>query len=151
VAADWTLLWDEDCGFCAATLSGVIALDRGARVRTVPIQSAEGQELLASVPVQERLKSAHLVGPDGRVLSGGAATSTFLRLVPGGGSLAALADRVPSLPERGYRWVADHRVQLSRPIPMAWKDAARKRIARRAERLAPYGPVQEVVTPGRRP
>lgn len=139
MAADWTLLWDEDCGFCAATLSGVIALDRGRRVRTVAIQSEEGQRLLAGIPVEERLKSAHLVDPSGRVLSGGTATATYLRLIPGGGPLAALVDRVPSVPERGYRWVAEHRRQLSKPIPMSWKDAARGRIKRRAEQLASAG------------
>ena len=133
---DWTLFWDRDCGFCAATLAALLSLDRHERIRTLALQSPEAERMLASVPLEERMKSAHLVDPDGNVLSGGAATATFLRLVPGGGPLADVVERIPSVPERGYKWVAEHRVQLSRPIPQRIKTAARERIARRAERLA---------------
>jgi hypothetical protein len=60
--------------------------------------------------------SWHLVGPDGSVASAGAAAAPLLRLLPGGGPPAALAERFPRAMERGYRWVVGHRSALGRRL-----------------------------------
>ena len=116
------ILYDGDCGFCRATLGLLLTWDRRRRFRPVPIQSEEGAELLAQMPQAERLASAHAViaGEPG-VVSGGAAAGPVLRELPAGAPLAAVVERLPGATGRGYRWVADHRVGLSRFIPPAMK------------------------------
>ena len=54
--------------------------------------------------------------PDGERLSGGDALPPLLRLLPGGRFPAAACSRFPRLTERGYRSVAAHPSQLSRPV-----------------------------------
>ena len=64
----------------------------------------------------ERMASWHLVDCEGRVSSAGAAAPGLLRLLPGGGPLAALAERLPGAVERAYAWVVRNRGRLGRPI-----------------------------------
>ena len=64
----------------------------------------------------QRLASWHLATPDGRLHSGGAVFAPLLRLLPGGAPLALAASALPGLTERSYRWVADHRRLLARPL-----------------------------------
>ncbi len=119
------ILYDDECNFCRATLGLLLAWDRKRRLRPVAIQSEEGTKLLAEIPEEERLLSAHAVisgGPG--VVSGGAAAGPVLRLLPGGAPLADLADRVPSVTDRSYRWVAENRERLSRLVPAVLKDRA---------------------------
>jgi predicted DCC family thiol-disulfide oxidoreductase YuxK len=104
------ILYDPDCGFCRVCVALVLSWDRDDRLRPVP-----GDEL----------DSWQLVLPDGTVRSAGAAFSPLLGLLPGGGGLARLADRFPDAAERGYRFVADRRSALGRPLPgslMRWTD-----------------------------
>jgi hypothetical protein len=49
--------------------------------------------------------------------SAGAALAPALALLPGGRFPSALVARMPSLTERGYRWVARHRRLLGRFVP----------------------------------
>jgi predicted DCC family thiol-disulfide oxidoreductase YuxK len=65
---------------------------------------------------ERRSASSHVVLPDGRVLSGGAAAAPVLRELPHGAALAAIAERFPTLTERVYRLVADHRTLLGRLV-----------------------------------
>jgi predicted DCC family thiol-disulfide oxidoreductase YuxK len=125
-------LYDAECGFCRWSLSGVLAWDRHRRVRPVAIQSAEGQRLLDDVSEAQRLSSWHLIGPDGRRYSAGAAAAPLLRTLPAGAPLAALLERLPSATESGYAWVAAHRGRLGRLIPAAAKRRADARIRRRS-------------------
>jgi predicted DCC family thiol-disulfide oxidoreductase YuxK len=119
------ILYDDDCRFCRATLGLLLAWDRSRRLRPVAIQSEEGSRLLAQVPEEEWLESAHAVMPGTQgVVSGGAAAGPVLRLLPAGAPLARLADRVPGAADRGYRWVAENRGPLSRLVPVALKDRA---------------------------
>jgi hypothetical protein len=88
----------------------VLRWDRAGRLRPVP---------------GEDLDAWQLVFPDGTVREAGAAFSPLFRLLPGGGPFARLADRFPDAAEGGYRWVADRRTTLGRPIPAAverWAD-----------------------------
>jgi predicted DCC family thiol-disulfide oxidoreductase YuxK len=137
---DHTVLYDGDCGFCKCLMALVLAADRDARLAPAAIQSPVGERLLADLPEAERLASWHLVTPAGARSSGGAAIPTLLALLPGARLTAPVARRIPGSLDRGYRWVARHRVTLSRPIPRALKRRAAAAVAR-AERERTPAPV----------
>jgi predicted DCC family thiol-disulfide oxidoreductase YuxK len=126
------VLYDTDCGFCRWSLAKLLAWDRHRRLRPVAIQSADGQRLLADLSEAKRLSSWHLVAPEGRLRSAGAAAAPLLRTLPGGAPLAALLERFPSATEGAYAWVAAHRGRLGRLIPAAAKRRADARIRRRS-------------------
>jgi predicted DCC family thiol-disulfide oxidoreductase YuxK len=106
----------------------VLAWDRRRALRPVALQHPEADRLLGGMEKDERMASWHLVGPDGRVLSGGAAFVPLGRLLPGGRPLAALAARLPRAAERAYRVVADHRTGLGRLVTRAAAGRAERRI-----------------------
>lgn len=108
------VLYDEDCGFCRWSLDKILAWDRHERLDPMPIQSAEGQRLLAGVPEALRLDSWHLVTPAGEVHSAGAGLPALFTELPGGAPLAALTRHMPKLSDRGYRAVAGNRDRLAR-------------------------------------
>ena len=123
---DARILYDSDCGLCRVCVALVLAWDRRARLRPVPLDSAAADTLLGAMPAAERRASWHLVTGSGEVHSAGAAFPLLLRLLPGGRPLAGLAARLPRPTERGYRWVADHRSQIGRVVPgvvRRWADA----------------------------
>src|SRR3989442_3969033 len=76
------LLYDEDCGLCKWSLDKILAWDRSKRLRAVPIQSEEGQRLLARVNPDIRLDSWHLVRDDGTLFSSGTVAEPLARLIP---------------------------------------------------------------------
>lgn len=111
--AQAVLLYDADCGFCRWAVDRVLAWDRNNRLRVVPLQDPEADRLLPGVDPDTKMSSWHLLA-DGRLFSGGAVTPPLLRLLPGGGGLAALAAAFPGTTERTYRWVSRHRDRLGR-------------------------------------
>lgn len=123
------MLYDDDCGFCKRLLSKFLAWDRDRRLRPVALQDPEADELLGGMDPDRKMASWHLVTPDGRVRSGGAAIAPLLRMLPGGAAPARVAEAMPRVMDRGYRWVADHRTGLSKSIP--GRQRARPRAARR--------------------
>jgi predicted DCC family thiol-disulfide oxidoreductase YuxK len=124
------VLWDSDCGFCAFTLALLLRADRRRALRPAPIQGPEGERLLADLAPERRLASFHVVDDRGRRTSGGEALTELLRALPAGGALSALTGAVPGATDAAYRWVAGHRSLLSKPIPAAAKERARRTIAR---------------------
>ena len=114
MACDWLVLYDAECGFCRRSLSVLLRWDRHGNLRPVALQEPRADELLGDLSRDQRMASWHLVSPDGRRWSGGAAVVPLLRLLPGGRIPAAGFGRFPRLTDRGYRWIADHRSQLSR-------------------------------------
>lgn len=106
--------------------------DTDGRLRPVALQDEEADRLLAGMPEQDRMASWHLVEPNGRVHSAGAAFPPLLRLLPGGRAVAPLFDRFPNAAERGYRLVADHRSVFGRVLPEWAKRKADRRIERRS-------------------
>lgn len=60
------------------------------------------------------MASWHLVTEDGHRYSAGGAAAPLLRLLPGGGPLATLAEAFPSATNAGYEFVVGHRSALSR-------------------------------------
>ena len=110
------VLYDETCGFCRWSLDRLLRWDRHRRLRAVPIQSEEGDRLLADLADADRLASWHLITPDGRRYSGGAAAAPMARLLPAGAPVAFLAETFPRSTDRLYRWVARNRDTLGRRL-----------------------------------
>ena len=130
---EWTVIYDADCGFCNWLLALLLRWDRRERLRPAALQLPEAQRLLADLTAAERNASWHLVSPTGERYSGGAALAPLLGLLPAGRPLSAGVARVPSLADRGYRWTAAHRMQLSKCVPAAAKRRARTRVRQREE------------------
>jgi len=124
-----TVLYDRDCGFCRWALGWVLRWDRRRALRPVALQDPEADVLLAGVP--DRMASWHLVDPAGEVRSAGVALAPLFGLLPGGAPAAAIADRFPGAAERGYRWVAEHRSWLGKPVTNGMKARADALIDRR--------------------
>jgi predicted DCC family thiol-disulfide oxidoreductase YuxK len=108
------VLYDDECGFCRWSASTIAAWDRGRGLRFGPIRSAEGQARLVGMNPLRRNGSWHLVARDGRVASAGAAVPLLLRELPGGSSLARVADALPRTTDRAYRAVARRRGAIGR-------------------------------------
>jgi predicted DCC family thiol-disulfide oxidoreductase YuxK len=116
VHEQWTVLYDADCGFCRWSLAKILKRDRSKRLRPIPLQSAEANDLLPGMSDEDRRASWHLVAPDGRIWSAGAAAAPMARLLPKGAPVAFLAETFPRLTERVYRWVANNRDRLGKRL-----------------------------------
>jgi predicted DCC family thiol-disulfide oxidoreductase YuxK len=112
--AQAVVLYDEECGFCKWSLDKILAWDRHRRLRPVPIQSQEGERLLAGVPRDLWLESWHLAEPAGEVHSAGDAAAPLASLLPGGRPLAFLLRTFPGITSRVYRLVAENRDRIAR-------------------------------------
>jgi len=108
------VLYDQDCAFCKWSLEKILVWDRSRRLRPVPIQSEEGERLLAGVDRALRLDSWHFVSSDGTLFSAGAAAKPLVRILPWGRPLAVVFGAFPGLTERTYRYVAGHRGRWAR-------------------------------------
>ncbi|HEX6601288.1 MAG TPA: DCC1-like thiol-disulfide oxidoreductase family protein [Solirubrobacterales bacterium] len=127
----WIVLYDGDCGFCKWLLAGLLRFDGARRLRPVALQRPEAEELLADLDPAARMESMHVVSPDGTRASAGAALPSLLRLLRGGRFPAAVFGRFPRLTSAGYRWIATHRVGISRFVPRRWKRRAAERVRER--------------------
>ena len=110
------LLYDRDCGFCRWSLDKILRRDKKKRVRPVPIQSAEGKELLRDMEEDKRLASWHLVDENGRIFTAGAAILELARRLPGGGPISSVTRAFPRSTDRFYRLVASNRHRLGRAL-----------------------------------
>ena len=111
------VLYDAECRFCRWSLGWLLRWDRGRRLEPVALQETDrAAALLVGMGESERMASWHLVCGDGSVASAGAAAPGLLRMLPGGGPLAALAARFPAAVERAYSWVARNRGMLGRRL-----------------------------------
>ena len=126
----WTLLYDGDCSFCRVCTALTLVKDRRRRLAPLPLRDPAAPALL---PGRDRARPHGLVAPGGtrrlHVGSGGAALAPLLRLLPGGGPAAAVAERFPGAMDRGYRFVVRHRRAFGRWILPAWRRWADRRIA----------------------
>jgi predicted DCC family thiol-disulfide oxidoreductase YuxK len=120
------ILYDRDCGFCKWSLDKILAWDRSKRLRSVPIQSEEGERLLTGVDPETRLDSWHFVGGDGELFSAGAAAEPLARTLPFGRPLALVFGAFPGLTERAYRYVAAHRDRWARLLRIDANCAVRR-------------------------
>lgn len=129
------ILYDRDCGFCQSALVQVLARDEQRVLRPVALQDPEAAELLADLSPDERMASWHLVTPDGRRHSGGAAFAPLAALLPRAGALRWLAATFPGLTDRGYRLVAANR-SLFGKLTRGRAGEARRYIEQRRAELA---------------
>ena len=70
-----TVLYDQDCGFCRWSMAKILAWDRRGALRPVALQGPEADRLLPGMDPETKMASWHLLGPDGRVHSAGAAAA----------------------------------------------------------------------------
>jgi predicted DCC family thiol-disulfide oxidoreductase YuxK/putative sterol carrier protein len=111
------VFYDSECGFCRWSMDKILAWDRRAKLRPVPLQSPEADTLLPpGMDPQAKMASWHLVTEDGHLYSGAGAAAPLFRLLPGGRPLAAIASALPWLTRRAYRRVAGHREGLARLV-----------------------------------
>jgi len=128
VSEDWALLYDAECGFCRVCVAVLLVKDRRHRMRPVALQDPRAVALLPGRDESARMASWHVVAPDGRVWSAGAALAPALRLLPGGGFAAGFAERFPGAVDRVYWFAVRHRGQLGKLIPGRVKTWASARI-----------------------
>jgi predicted DCC family thiol-disulfide oxidoreductase YuxK len=131
----WLVLYDADCGFCKWLLARLLRGDRAARLQPIALQRPEADDLLSDLAPAERMASWHLISPTGARRSGGAAVAPLLRLLPRGRVPAVAFARFPRLTGRGYQWVAEHRSQLSKWVPMSFRQHASERVRQREQAL----------------
>ncbi len=84
------------------------------------------------MPKGKRLLSAHAIGPDGKLRSGGDAIAVVAAVLPGGAPVRWLARLSPGLMRVGYRAVAGNRTRLGRFVNTRMRAGADAVIARRA-------------------
>ena len=123
------VLYDADCGFCRWALAKLLVWDRRGRLRPLALQDPEAARLLDEIDDERRMGSWHLIRGDGSRTSAGTALAPMLELLPGGRTPAAALRLFPGAVERGYRWVADHRTMLGKPVTRAAVERAEARIA----------------------
>jgi predicted DCC family thiol-disulfide oxidoreductase YuxK len=119
-----TVLYDRDCGFCRWTLAQILRFDRDRRLRPLPIQSDEGQRLLAGVPAERRLESWHLVTPDGEVRSAEKGFPGLFSRLPAGAPIARLTALLQGPSGAGYRLLVANRTRLGKRIGQRRRDSA---------------------------
>src|SRR5438067_13273339 len=132
----WLVLYDGECSLCMWLLALLLRLDGERRLRPAALQGAEAERLLADLAPAERMTSWHLISPQGRRRSAGAALPFVMRLLRFGRLPADVLSRLPGPTERGYRWVADHRTQLSRFVAPGAKRRAARYVRRREQESA---------------
>jgi predicted DCC family thiol-disulfide oxidoreductase YuxK len=110
------VLYDADCGFCRWATAWAVRRDERHLLLAAPIQSPRGAELLADLAPGERLRSAHVIGEDGRRRSGGAAAAEVLSALPRTRPLGRLARRLPRIAALLYALLAGRRRAFGRLI-----------------------------------
>jgi len=130
-----TVLYDADCGFCRYTLAALLRFDTRRRLLPVPIQGPDGGRLLGHLTPEERLASAHVVTPEGRVYSGGDAVVPIARELPGMAPVAAIARALAAPTRWGYRQVAANRTKLGKLVSNERRDRATRAIAGHRDRV----------------
>ncbi len=135
--ADVTVLYDGDCGFCKICVGVLLRWDRDGRVYPAPIQSPEGDALLASLAPSERLRSAHLATAEGVLLSGGEAAPVLFRQLPGGRPLAGLSAMLMPATKLAYNLLTRLRSVIGPALPAGWRRRAEVLIETRRQSITP--------------
>ena len=110
------VLYDEDCGVCRWTADRLRRWDRRDRLTVRALHTAEARGDLDAMGPADRYASWHVVEPDGRIWSAGAAIPRVMRRLPGGRPVAVLAATFPTMTERMYGFVVRHRTRLGRML-----------------------------------
>jgi predicted DCC family thiol-disulfide oxidoreductase YuxK len=110
------IFYDRECGFCRRMLRIVLRRDqRRERLLTpVALQDPSAARELPELDETQRMASWHLKTPAGEIYSAGAAFAPLVELLGLPAWFASFLRRHDALTERGYRWVAEHRVMFGR-------------------------------------
>lgn len=125
-----TVLYDRDCGFCRSTMAVLLRLDPEGALLPEPIQGEVGQSLLARVPDERRLRSAHVVTPDGEIASGGDAAPVIAERLAAVRAAAPALRSLAGATRAAYALVAASRHRLGPLLPETVKARADRAIAR---------------------
>ncbi len=125
------LVYDADCGFCRWSVAVLLDRDQRGALEPMTIDEADSRGLLDSVEPIDRTRSAHVVLPDGQVLSGGSGVRALAARVPGAAPIGVLARVAPRLVDLAYRAIATNRMRISRLVPADAKRSADLRLADR--------------------
>jgi len=112
-----TVVYDGHCGVCTALKIEAERRDRENRLRFVPFQSSDLEEVAPGVTRQMASKAVYVIRADGRRFSGARAVFEAMRHLPGPwGSIGAIwaFPALSLLAEPIYRLVARNRATLSR-------------------------------------
>ncbi len=107
------VLFDGDCGFCLHGRDLLRQWDLRDRLADDVIQR-HAASTLADLTEDDQLASWHVVHPDGRRESGGAALAAVLERLPLGSLPARVLRAAPGPTEHAYAWVSAHRDAISR-------------------------------------
>ncbi len=110
MSREFFLAYDADCGPCAVFKRALEFLDGYHRFAFVSLTDADARGFLNGVPPSLRLRSFHLVAPDGTLLSGADALPTVVSLFPSGGVVSKAILLAPG----GFRTVGFFYRVLSR-------------------------------------
>ncbi|MBA2763784.1 MAG: DUF393 domain-containing protein [Thermoleophilaceae bacterium] len=131
------LVYDADCGFCRWSVATLLDRDELGALEPMTIGEADSRGLLDSIDPADRARSAHVVMPDGQVLSGGSAVPALAARLPGAVPIRALARVAPRLVDVAYRTIAANRMRISRLVPAGAKRRADLRLAERRRLSTP--------------
>jgi len=123
------VFYDEDCGYCRWSVAQLLRLDRDRRLRLHAIQSPLGQRLLADVPEDLRLESAHLIDGEGKLFSGGEAAAPIAAALPRLAPTAPLLRRLSRPVNASYNLIAANRVRIGRLVGNSSRERADRAIA----------------------
>lgn len=114
------LLYDDTCGFCAASVQLVLRHDRAGALRFAPLEGVLGRAVRERHPELEHVDSIVWVDPPAssgtaeRILTRSSAALRVAAYLGGWWRLAAVAWLVPRpVRDAVYRLIAKHRHQLS--------------------------------------
>lgn len=134
-AAPLTVLYDEECGFCRYLLAILLRADRHRRLLPIPIQGFDGQRLLSDLTPAQRLATAHVVTPAGRLYSGGDIAVPIARELPLGVGASRVIGRFASPTRWTYDQLAANRSRLGRLVTGGRRERAARVIAAHRERV----------------
>ena len=108
---------------CKFVVARVLELDRARRFRPLALQEARAADLLPGLDQGQRMRSFHVVDPDGTVHSAGDGLAAIL---PG-------LRRYPRVASRLYWLVAGNRDRLGKLLPGFARRQAERRIRARTD------------------
>lgn len=106
----------------------ILTCDRRRLLEPLPFSDPGADALRGATPPDEWRMSWHLISPEGRIFSGGAAIPVVCRLLPGFGLAGRLSGAAPDVTQGIYALVARNRARIGPRIPRAWLEWASRRL-----------------------